>query len=193
MYQPSIPLSDQLPLTLGFSCMTILVPGGTSGVALKLKEPWIFACAESFGLILEPHRRLSDNILWGINLHHKCIGNSLWTLDKPAIKWFLKVWMALSDALRLWICTGTRWYFSSTLSMKFMIVCEHSLSKMWSFRFNPLAVSILWILAYTVVNYEAFLDFIGSDMILLESALKGTIIYLLPLLDLIGNLPVWSM
>ena len=178
MYQPSIPLSNQIPLTLGFSCMIILVPGGASAVVLKSKEPCTYAREESFGFILKPHRRLSDNMLWGINLHHKCIGNSLWILDKPAIKWFLKVWIDLSAALCLWIYGGTRWYFSSTLSMKSVIFCEHSLYKMWSFGFNPLEVSILWILVYTVVNSEAFLDFIGSAMIWLESASKATIIYL---------------
>ena len=170
MHQPSIPLSEQLSLTLGFSCMTILVPGGASVGALKSKEPWTCACAESFGFTLEPRSRLSDNMLWGINLNHKCIANSLWKLDKPAIKWFVKVWMALSIAFRLCICGGTSWYFSSTLRMKFVIACEHSLSKMWSFYFNPLEVSILWMLAYTVANSEAVLDFIGSAMILLESA-----------------------
>ena len=74
-----------------------------------------------------------------------------------------------------------------------MIVCEHSLSKMWIFGFNPLEVSILCILAYTVVNYEAFLGFIGSAMILLESVSKSTIIYFLPLLDVTGNWPIWSV
>ena len=62
MYQPSITLSDQLPLTPGFSCMTILVPGGASGVALKPKEPYTCEWAESYGFILEPRRRLSANI-----------------------------------------------------------------------------------------------------------------------------------
>jgi hypothetical protein len=67
------------------------------------------ACADNCGLILDPRRMLSVSNACGRSLSHKCSGNIGSHDANPAIKWFLNVCIALSAALRRWMCGGTNW------------------------------------------------------------------------------------
>ena len=83
------------------------MPGGASGVALKSKFPKMAAWAEREGLRLEDLTRLRVRTAWGRSLSYSAIGNFGSHVDKPAIRWFLKVLIALSAELCLCRCGGT--------------------------------------------------------------------------------------
>jgi hypothetical protein len=63
--------------------------------------------AESLGLILDFLNMFNVMTACGNNLSHICIGNYLSVEQSPAMKWSLNDLIALSAALRLWLCGGT--------------------------------------------------------------------------------------
>ena len=73
---------------------------------------------------------------------------------------------------------------------KILSVLEHSLSKMCIFGFRPLSLSVFCIALYALVRSVPYFDFVGSTMMSLESCSYSTIMYLYPLADVTGNLPV---
>ena len=54
-----MPCSANVLLLFDLTCAITLIPGGASGVALKSNCPHMYAYAESFGLSLAGHSRLS--------------------------------------------------------------------------------------------------------------------------------------
>ena len=70
---------------------------------------------------------------------------------------------------------------------------EHSLSKMCIFGVSPRLLNNFLILFYASLIWSPAQDFIASTKMLLELYLYPTIIYLLPLLEVTGNRPVWSV
>ena len=60
--------------------------GGASGVRLKSKTPFIWAYADSFGLMRDPRSMFNVISACGNNLSNKCSGKCLSTLHKPAMK-----------------------------------------------------------------------------------------------------------
>ena len=77
----------------------ILVPGGASGVWLKLKPPLRSVSALTLGLMWDRQSIFRVVTHWGTSWHHRWIGQSLWVVARPAMKWSLNVEMALSAAL----------------------------------------------------------------------------------------------
>lgn len=64
--------------------MTTFVPGGASGVALKSKLPYRYACADSFGLTREVRSRFKVSEHCGINRSHSDTGKLGSHVAKPA-------------------------------------------------------------------------------------------------------------
>ena len=111
--------------------MLTLVPGGASSVQLKSNGPKTYAYVDSLGLTQDERRRLSVIVACKIKRSHSCNGKSGSQVARPAKKWFLKVRIALSAALRWCIFGGAnlnvflcfvKAYFSSLL---------HSLSRIF--------------------------------------------------------------
>ena len=100
MYQPGVPCGAHEVRLAGFACEMILVPGGAIGVLLKSKLPWSWLQAERFGLMREVRSKLSVMTAWGRSLSQRYSGKFLSVLQRPAMKWFLKVRMARSAAFR---------------------------------------------------------------------------------------------
>ena len=108
-YHPSIACGAHVPRLSGFLCIRTCVPGGPSGVLLKLKVPCSCAHADNLGLSLDARNRFNVMVAWSSSLSHKCKGKSLSTLHNPAMKWFLNVLIARSAAFRRWMPGGTSW------------------------------------------------------------------------------------
>jgi hypothetical protein len=87
----------------GFSCMITIVPGGTTGVALKSTDPSNCSYVDSFGLIRDALMRFNVVSACGSNLHHKEIGQYRSVDANPAMKWSLNVLIELYDAFCQWM------------------------------------------------------------------------------------------
>ena len=113
--------------------MSTFVPGGNSGVLLKSNTPFIWAQADSFGFIREFLNKLIVSSAWGNRRSHSVIGNCGLHVASPLKKWFFKVCIAASAALRLCWCGGTNWYCPP---YTLIVACNsfgHSLSKINNF------------------------------------------------------------
>ena len=95
-YHPFTPCADQVPLTVGFSCIIICVPGGGIGVVMWFNSPWSWAYPDNFGFMHNFWSKLSLRLTCGRSQHHRCSGNSVWVLANPEIKCSLKFRMARS-------------------------------------------------------------------------------------------------
>ena len=58
----------QFPHSVGLRWTMNFLPGGTKGVAAKLKLPYMKACTDSAGLLHAVRRRFSIMFAYGINL-----------------------------------------------------------------------------------------------------------------------------
>ena len=83
----------------------------------------------------------------------------------PAMKWFLKVWMARSAALRRWMCGGASWKSTSSSVMNDWRAAEASLSKRWRAGLSPRDMRSAWTRAYAARMAVPDLDGIGSTWI----------------------------
>ena len=113
------------------------MPGGASGVAAKLKMPYTAVCADSAGLRRDARNRLSVSVHCGMRRSHSFMGYLGSMVQRPAIRWFLYVRMALSAAFLLWIWGGTSWKDTLFLRNDFFMSSEHSLSNMWRLGASP--------------------------------------------------------
>ena len=100
MYHPGTARGAQVPRASGSSCTNTRVPGGPIGVRLKSNTPLSCAYAESFGLMRDPRNKFRVVRAWGKRRSHRRNGSSGSVLQRMAIKWFLKVRIARSAALR---------------------------------------------------------------------------------------------
>lgn len=96
--------------------MVALVPIGHQGTLLKSWTPSRTWYAETFGCTLEVRNMFNESCACGMNLLHMAAGQSLSIVQNPAMRWFLKVWMARSAALTLWLCGSTSWILMSSVS-----------------------------------------------------------------------------
>jgi hypothetical protein len=69
------------------------------------------------GLIRDGRRRFKVVVARGISRHHRCMGKSGSTLEKPAIKRHFQMLMAFSAAFVQCMLGGTNWYLVPALSM----------------------------------------------------------------------------
>ena len=100
MYHASVPCPTHDNLLFGFSCTTTLVPGGTIGVALKLKFPNNTAYAERDRLRLADLNKLIVILHCGRSRSHSLEGNFGSQVYNHAIRFFLYVQLARSATLR---------------------------------------------------------------------------------------------
>ena len=107
MYQASTKWGAYVSRTLGFTCTCIFVPGGPIYVRLKLKFPCTWAYADRLGFMRNRLSRLSVVRVCGRILSQRLIGKFLCVLHDPAMKWFLKVWIARLAAFCQYTCGGT--------------------------------------------------------------------------------------
>ena len=73
-----------------------MIPGGTTGVAIKLERPNKYAYAESSGFDLAVLNMLRVSSTCGISLSHSLRVKSGSSDDNPAMKCDLNIWVALS-------------------------------------------------------------------------------------------------
>ena len=125
-------------------------------------------------------RILSVVVACATRRHQRYMGNSVLQLQRMATKWSLKVPMAFSAVLFLW-------RFGDCLTN-----VGHSLSNICSFGCSSQTFKYVCIVVMAVRRSCSDLVLIGCARIAFESWLYATIMYWLPLLDLLGNLPVWS-
>ena len=104
------------------------MPGGASGVALKLNSPKIYVYEEIVEFKQDDLRRFSVIFACSINLSHSAKGKFGLTLARPALKWFLKVWIDLSNKFRLWVYGGTNCYVGLLSINACTNYCDTSLS-----------------------------------------------------------------
>ena len=120
------------------------------------------------------------------------MGKSGLQLQRMATKWSLKVPIAFSTALFLCRFGGTSWKMTFSVLKNCLTNAGHSLSNIFSFGCSPLTFKYMCITVIAVRRSCSTLVLIGCARIAFESWSYATIIYWLPLLDLFGNLPVWS-
>ena len=100
-YHPYTSCGSQDFCCPSFLCMTNLVPGGERVVLLRSKSPSNTIYTEIYGFDIYGLDRF--NVIWDCfrRRHHRCIGYIFPTPHSPAMKWFLHVYMACSDAFLL--------------------------------------------------------------------------------------------
>ena len=86
MYQASTPCTPQDFRLVGFRCVIIHVTGGSSGVALKSKLPYIAAYADKDGFRLDDLSKLIMMFAWGISLSYSLAGKFVSQMHNPVIK-----------------------------------------------------------------------------------------------------------
>jgi hypothetical protein len=89
--------------------MRAFVRSGASGVLLKSKAPYTSWLADILGLQREKHSIFNLSSTCGRNSSQSWRGQSWSTVARGAMKCSLKVAIACSVALALWLCSGTRW------------------------------------------------------------------------------------
>lgn len=88
-------------------CVIMCEPGGAIGLCMKLYSPCNAVCADIFGDMFDGRSKLRVRTSCGMRRHHRCIGKAGGRDDNPAMKWSLKVCMALSATFARWLCGGT--------------------------------------------------------------------------------------
>ena len=88
---------------------------------------------------------------------------------RPAIKWFFRVWIARSSALRWWLWVGTRWKSMLFLVKASFSWLEHSLWRMWRTGAYPFFFSCWWTDVQAAVILLACRDGSGVDNMALLS------------------------
>ena len=107
MYHKSDPCGAYVYLFTGLPWIMILVPGGVSGVQLKLKMLISFSWAERFGLMMDLYIRFRVIVAWSNSLYQSWNVKYGFTLHNLEIKWFFNVHISHSSALRLFMFGGT--------------------------------------------------------------------------------------
>ena len=119
----------------------------------------VLDCLRIFILIVEFYESLSHN--WR--------RKSLYTLHSPAMKWFLNVWISLSELFALWILVWTNWYL---MFMEVIVIFKYvyaSLSMKWKPGLIPrlLKSSVNSVKAFII--YLSLLFFIALVRMALQS------------------------
>ena len=78
------------------------------GVLFQSNTPFMHSSADSLGLVRDSWGILRELMASGSNLHHRKSGNSGCKVDRPEIKWFLKLSMDFSAAFTLCMSSGTK-------------------------------------------------------------------------------------
>ena len=125
IYHPFTPCDTQFPLTVGLSWTIICVLGGYIGVAFELNSPWSWAYPDSFRFMRDFRSKLSVRLAYGRSQHHICSKKSLWILDNPEMKCYLKFQIARSAEFLRWMWGGTNWNFSFISLIKVLITLVH--------------------------------------------------------------------
>ncbi len=122
--------------------MRAFVPSGASGVLLKLKAPYTSWLADIFGLQREKRSIFNVSSTCGRNSSQSWRGQSWSTVARAAMKFSLKVAIACSAALALWLCGGISWMliFSNQIYLSTMV--EHLLSITFNAGWYPRVHSI---------------------------------------------------
>ncbi len=108
--------------------MRAFIPSGTSGILLKLKAPYTSWLADILGLQREKHSIFNVSSTCGRNSFQSWRGQSWSTAARAAMKHSLKVAVAHSAALALWLCGGTSWMLIFSNQIYLSTAVEHSLS-----------------------------------------------------------------
>ena len=109
MYHPYDPSGAYVALFSEFPWTSIIVLGGANSVRLKLNIPQSCLWADIFGLILDLRIRFRVIVDWFKSIPRSFNVKSVLTLQNNAMKWFLNVCVAHSDALRWCMFGGNNW------------------------------------------------------------------------------------
>ena len=124
----------------GTSCNITLVPGGASGVVLYSKAPLRCASAKIRGLIVDGWRRSSVVVAMVMSRHHRCIEKEVSTLERPAMRWYLKIPMEFSALLVQCKWGETSWKIILLERNCRFSALEHSLFRIFIRGINHLLV-----------------------------------------------------
>ncbi len=108
--------------------MRAFVPSGASGVLLKLKAPYTSWLAYILGLQCVKRSIFKVSSTCGRNSSQSWRGQSWLTVARAAMKCSLKVAIACSAALALWLCGGTSWILIFSDQIYLSTAVEHLLS-----------------------------------------------------------------
>ena len=136
---------------------------------------------------------LSVIVACGSNRSHKCSGGLLSVLLRSDTKLFLKVRMHLSAVLRRCMPGRTSWYMKPLFVTKYYMLWAVSLSNQCVRGLNHRWVRYLCILVYARKISVPVRLLIGLARIAFASYAYKMHIYLCPLLEVTGDLPVWSV
>ena len=135
-------------------------------------------------------RKLRVIIVCGSSLSQSLIGNVSSTPARIALKWLLKVCIPHSARLSLWLSGGTNWIVQFFCNF-FLYSSDTSFSIIRVIGFTVLdAVRRVHSARYAFIISPADLFFIGSLSIQFPSTSTNTIMYLFPLLNVVGKQPV---
>ncbi len=123
--------------------MRAFVPSGASGVLLKLKAPCTSWLADILRLQHKNRSIFKVSSTCGRNSSQSCRGQSWSTVAKAARKCSLKVAIACSAALALWLCGGTSWMLIFSDRIYLSTTVEHSLSITFNAGWYPQICSTL--------------------------------------------------
>jgi hypothetical protein len=117
--------------------MRAFVPSGASGVLLKLKAPYTSWLADILELQREKHSIFNVSSTYGRNSSQNWRGQSWLTVERMAMKCSVKVAIACSVALALWLCGGTSWMLIFSDRIYLSTTVEHLLSITFNARWYP--------------------------------------------------------
>ncbi len=136
-HQALVPQDAHEPLTAGALYTITLHPGGAQGYLPQLYGPLMALYAKIIGSVLEARIRLRVFCTCGARLSHSRSRKSMSIMARAAINAFLKVWMAHSVALTLWLCGSTSCNLHSFLVKNCLICFDAWLSITFNFGMNP--------------------------------------------------------
>jgi hypothetical protein len=119
MYHASVTWLAREPLDSGALYMMALHPGGARGNQFQSYGLWTASYAGINGSTRKGCNRFNVILTWGVRQSHSWRGKLLSEVAKALIKCALKVWIALSAGLTLWLLGSTSMFLHSFLARKF--------------------------------------------------------------------------
>ena len=154
---------------------------------LNIPHSWLYA--DILGLIKEGFTMFSVINVWLTNMYHWLAGYYGLHTCSSKIKWFLNVWMFLSENLSRWYPGAAIWYSILFFLVSSIISSETLLSRRCNIGFVPSLVMSIKQSLYTCIRNFFVLFLIGAASMLIESKLYITKIYAFPIAEVMGKRP----
>lgn len=135
----------------------------------------------------------SESCACGINLLHIAAGQFGSIVQNPAMRWFLKVWIALSAAFTRWLCGSTNCILMLLASRYVCTVLLATLSIILNCGLKPRLVRYSTLLRYASMMEVSLTSVTGVARMALVVQSYRIKMDVIPSIDRRGNLPVKSV